>query len=132
MNARIDFDAVREHRHLREEDSAEAWDAAIDEAKAQIKVELLLSFQREFAGAGNGIPFATYKGNVITQDLSLALGDVWADPKVERLFLDMLAAPTDKLAAARSTFQTAAALAYIAGQVDALAEHRVSNPELYA
>lgn len=132
MNARIDFDAILEHRRLRDEQSADDREEAIDLAKASIKVELLLKFQRAFAGEAVSIPFVTMKGHVIAQDLNQAMSDVWCDERVEQLFLAMQAAPVDQLAAARTNFQAAAALAYVAGQADALAEHRVNNPGVYA
>lgn len=132
MNARIDFDAILEHRRLRDDQCADTREEALEQARAQIKLELLKAFMGGFAGQDVVIPFATRQGSVISQDLNQALGDVWADAKVERLFLEMQAAPVEKLAAARSTFQAAAALAYIAGQADALAEHRVNNLGVYA
>lgn len=132
MAAVLDFESIAEHRRLREEQDADVREAALEQAKAEIKIELLLIWQRAFADRGVVIPFASAFGTIVEQSLSEALSDVWGDRKVEDLFIAMQSVPAEQLAAARAAFQTAAALAYIAGQVDALAEHRVSNPRLYA
>lgn len=131
MSAVLDYDTVLEHRRLREEHDAELREAAVDQAKAEIRVELLVAFKRAFAGEPVLIPYASC-GNVIEQTLSEALSDVWCATGVETLFLESQAAPVEQMAAARAAFQSAAAIAYVRGQIDALAEHRVNNPGKYA
>ena len=136
MSAQIDFDAIAEHRRLREEHSADAREAAMEVALAEVRVELLLAFKRAFAGEAVTIPCAVKRadGSVIgvyEQGLSEALSDVWGDAKVETWFLAMQAVPAEGLVAARAAFQAEAAEAYIAGNGESLAAHRITFPELY-
>ena len=131
MNAAIDFDSILERRRQREEESADVRETALELAKAEVKLEQLLIWRRAFSKPGVLIPYATSFGTVTEQSISEAMSDVWLDEKVDALFMAMQSAPVEQLATARAAFQTAAALAYIAGQVDALAEHRVDFPHLY-
>ena len=135
-NALIDFDSIAEHRRLREDERAEAQEAAMQAALTKVRVELLWAFKHAFAGEAVTSPCAVKRadGSVIgvyEQNLNEALSDVWADANVEALFLAMQAAPIDALLAARAAFQLEAAEAYIASNGESLAAHRITFPELY-